>query len=382
MTAAAFNAKGYAQQATGAPPPAPPKFLSTAGFMEGFKLPSYVIDGILLRGNLYSLTAPTGHGKTAVGMCLAFMKATGVGALNGGKVERGKVVYLAAENPDDIRMRVLLMTDRLGLDPNALPIEWVAGAFDLDVGLEEARQRASEAELIIVDTGAAFALQSGTQDENDNAGQLRFAKQLRAFTELECRPGVLTLMHPVKHASCREHCLPRGGGSFIAEVDGNLSLWADGDRTITELHWTGKIRGPDFDAISFVVERGTCAALTDAKGRQLQSVWAYPADRFTVEQTEERQRTDEDNLLMAMKLASGASIAALCEYLGWIGGTGRPQKSRAAGVLDRLAKERLVEKSRGHWALTAKGEKELKRDQPASPPHPAAGMLRNICSVA
>ena len=181
-------------------------------------------------------------------------------------------------------------------------------------------------------------------------------------------------MHPIKHAASKEQLLPRGGGSFIAEVDGNLTLWADGG--VAELHWTGKIRGPDFEPIPFVLESGSCPALVDAKGRELPSVWAYPADRSTVEWVAERQETDQDNVMMALKLNPGASVAQLCEYLGWKGATGQPQKSHAHNVLKRLETERLVEKALGHWALTTKGSRALGRERQGGAPHPAAGAAR------
>jgi hypothetical protein len=43
--------------------------------------------------------------------------------------------------------------------------------------------------------------------------------------------------------------IPRGGGPFLAEVDGNLTA-----KPVTggvELHWQGKIRGPDFAPTHF-----------------------------------------------------------------------------------------------------------------------------------
>ena len=143
MAIAAFDPTAHAKLATAARAGPGPKFLNTAEFMAGFKLPGYVLDGVLLRGNLYSLTGKTGHDKSAVALALTFMLATGEGRLNGSEVERGKVVYLAAENPDDIRMRVLLMCARLGVSLDDLDVAWVAGAFDLQAGLEEAAKHAS-----------------------------------------------------------------------------------------------------------------------------------------------------------------------------------------------------------------------------------------------
>jgi hypothetical protein len=48
-----------------------PLILTAEQFIAGFTPPDYLIDGMMQRGYLYSLTARTGHGKTAVGMYLA-----------------------------------------------------------------------------------------------------------------------------------------------------------------------------------------------------------------------------------------------------------------------------------------------------------------------
>src|SRR5215204_2670174 len=90
--------------ATGQPAP----FILTAKqFIDGFIPPHYQIDGIMQRGYLYALTARTNHGKTAIAMYIAQCVARGV-AMHGRAVEQGSVLFLAGENPDDIRARFLV----------------------------------------------------------------------------------------------------------------------------------------------------------------------------------------------------------------------------------------------------------------------------------
>ena len=45
--------------------------LSSAEFVAGFTPPDYLIAGLLQRRFLYSLTSPTGGGKTAIAILLA-----------------------------------------------------------------------------------------------------------------------------------------------------------------------------------------------------------------------------------------------------------------------------------------------------------------------
>src|SRR5262249_16310434 len=92
--------------------PAPanlPAILSQKDFLAGYVAPDYILDGILQRRFIYSFTAVTGHGKTA----LALLLAQAVGSANpnatfgGHAAEKGRVIYFVGENPDDVRCRVI-----------------------------------------------------------------------------------------------------------------------------------------------------------------------------------------------------------------------------------------------------------------------------------
>src|SRR5262249_46939721 len=50
------------------PTPAPPLIQSSADFVAGFTPPDYLLDGVLQRGFIYSLTGRTGSGKTTVAL--------------------------------------------------------------------------------------------------------------------------------------------------------------------------------------------------------------------------------------------------------------------------------------------------------------------------
>jgi hypothetical protein len=61
-----------------------------------------------------------------------------------------------------------------------------------------------------------------------------YARQLRRFTTMPGGPTVLVNCHPVKNASS-DNLLPRGGGAFLAEVDGNLTCTRND--TVVSAHW-------------------------------------------------------------------------------------------------------------------------------------------------
>jgi RecA-family ATPase len=219
-------------------------------FLADFEPPDYLVDGLLQRHFLYSLTGATGSGKTAIATLLACL----VGHPQGGQkfgphaVEKGRVVYIAAENKTDVQMRFIALCAKLQVDADKLDILVIDNITDLakQYPAIEAEIRAfGPVDLTIVDT--APALFPG-DDENSNVQAGRYTRDIRELTELPGRPCVLALYHPIKRPTSADDLIPRGGGATIAEVDGNLSLWALNER-VSELHWRGKFRGPGFEPI-------------------------------------------------------------------------------------------------------------------------------------
>ena len=226
-------------------PPAPTRtghFLSTAEFLNTFTNPDYIVDGIIQRGRLISLTSPTGHGKTAVALYLGTMISIGRN-IGGIEVEKGEVLFLAGENPDDLCGRFHAAVQYYHVKPNDMNIAILPGNFpltpdDAEKLKQEINARENPTSVIFVDSAAAYF--SG-DDENHNVQAGAYARNLRVLTTCKGNPAVVILCHPIKAAS-RDTLLPRGGGAFLAEVDANLTLWSDAQGENTTLHWQGKIR--------------------------------------------------------------------------------------------------------------------------------------------
>ena len=97
---------------------------SAAEFVAGFRPPDYLVNGMIQRGYLYSLTARTGHGKTAVSMYLAQAIARG-SSVKDRFVRQGAVLILAGENPDDIRARYLVLAEAFHFAPGEAPVHFL-----------------------------------------------------------------------------------------------------------------------------------------------------------------------------------------------------------------------------------------------------------------
>jgi hypothetical protein len=324
-------------------------------FLDGFVPPDYLLDGILQRRFVYSLTAQTGHGKTALALLIARVVGGSDPKATVGKhgAEKGHVVYFAGENPDDLRMRVLgdehLHNDdeaRISFIPGTISIEAMRAKIEAEI------KRLGGVDLVIVDTSAAYF---NGKDELSNTEMGAHARLLRTLTTLPGGPCVLVLCHPVKHVTDPSQLLPRGGGAFLAEVDGNLTLWKH-DGVLLDLHHTDKLRGPGFEPISLRLETVTTTRLMDKKGRLIPTVRAVWISDSETERETEDARSDEDILLQAM-LVPGRSVAKLATACEWLTSKGEPHKSKVDRTMKRLSADKLVKKTRDTWMLTEAGKK-------------------------
>jgi hypothetical protein len=337
--------------------PATKLILSSAEFVAGFVPPDYLIDGLIQRRFVYSLTAPTGNGKTAIALLIAAHVALGRNIGDYG-VERGRVLYLAGENPDDVRMRWLAMAETMGFDVNAIDVHFRPGIFRLSE--LAARIEAEVAEiggvfLVIVDTSAAYF--EGDQ-ENDNVQMGAHARRMRHLVNLSGKPCVLVACHPVKNAG-PDNLQPRGGGAFIAEMDGNL-IATKADNVVT-LHWQGKFRGPDFAPVPFQLLTVRSERVKDSKGRIVPTIIAKPMSERERSAAEAATISNEDELLIAIAENQRASFATLAGALGWVSSKGTPNKAKVSRTSDRLKKDKFVKDERGVLLLTDKGRDEVKR---------------------
>jgi AAA domain/Bifunctional DNA primase/polymerase, N-terminal len=203
---------------------------SSTEFVKGFVPPDYLVDGLLQRRYCYALTARTGDGKTALALLLAACVDQGI-PFGGHPTERGRVLFFAGENPDDIRARWIAMSVAMNFDIDKSNVHFIPGAFKISgliVRITKEVQALGGVSLIIVDTSAAFY--EGAE-ENDNVQQGAHARRLRGLVNLSGGPCVIVNCHPVKNAS-DDNLNPRGGGAFVAEIDGNLTALRD-DTAVT-----------------------------------------------------------------------------------------------------------------------------------------------------
>lgn len=195
----------------------------------------WLVDELIPAEGLVALIGSPGAGKTFLALDLAAHIAAGRPWF-GRKTSTGLVVYVAAEDPHGLRLRLAALRDAGGF-PAELPLALLAGDFDLrkpgDIQrladhLREATAAASATApmaLVVIDT---LSRTFGEGDENtaDMAGYVRQLGQLQS--DLAC--SVMVLHHPPKNAAGRS---PRGHSSLPAACDTVLSISGRAQRRIT-----------------------------------------------------------------------------------------------------------------------------------------------------
>ena len=143
----------------------------------------YTIDGIVGRRRIYSLTGPTNAGKTTWCTMAALAVATGRSEILNLGVEKGRVLYLAIENPDDTISRFAIV-QRFYRIPNStlrnqlFIVKIKATPESVFMALKKLAKSGRFA-LVIVDTPAAFF---DGKDMNDNVEGGNFIRRLRHLT--------------------------------------------------------------------------------------------------------------------------------------------------------------------------------------------------------
>lgn len=285
--------------------PDPPAALvqSFDQFIGARKPVVWAVQNMIQRGYIYSLTARWGHGKTAVTLPLGMHVAHGM-PWAGFKVEQTRVLYLAGENPDDVRLRAVQAAQVFGMDPEVLAenMFFTTRALNLTAAEQAAvlvdQVAALGIGLCFVDTGVAH---SAMEEENSNAEMHDLAVALRRLSDGLAGAAVICLMHPPK-ASSRDTLTTRGGGAFAGEIDGELLLWQDGVTKQVELFHGTKLRGPGFKPVFFELQRHEMD-MADNFGDLVQTVVAVPVGEGSAGPRAARETPAQHKALDTLMLA-------------------------------------------------------------------------------
>lgn len=309
--------------------------------------PIYVLQQLIQKNHLYTLTARNNSGKTTWIVAVTRSVASGepLGTLQSIK---GRVLILSGENSADtnLKFRYLSEVEKVNLDN----IDVLEMAFELKNGGVERlmAELMSEYALVIVDSLQAYF---GGGDFNSNADQLAHLQACRKLTQLRGNPAVIVLAHPTKSAEILE---PYGGGSLMNEVDGNLTLKLDGD--VVTLHHT-KLRQSPFMPIHFQLNIVEMPNFEDNFGKQATTTLLTPLDSDLASVI----RNDNGKLsfqILDLLLKRNLSKAELSKAI--FGDDEVKHTSKIYRLIGDLRSKKFLTDS-GDFELTAKGKSELKK---------------------
>ena len=112
--------------------------------------------------------------------------------IGGIDVAQGSVIFLAGENPDDLRCRLYAACQAYGLKADELPIFVLPNNFPMTPEAVELVKQQIDAlicypVLIVIDTAAAYF---PGDDDNLNVPMGAYARSLRALTACQNKPAV------------------------------------------------------------------------------------------------------------------------------------------------------------------------------------------------
>jgi archaellum biogenesis ATPase FlaH len=326
----------------------------------------YTIDGVVCRGRIYTLTGPTNAGKTTWCTMAALAVATGRSEILNLGVEKGRVLYLAIENPDDTISRFAIAQRYYRISDTMLKDElFIVKSRATPEGVLTELEKLAESgrfALVIVDTLAAFF---DGKDMNDNVEGGNFIRRLRHLTTVLGKPAVVVPAHPTKGADSRK-LSPYGGGAIINEVDGNLTLWRKDDLVCT-LHWQTKFRGPDFSPVLFRFGNFRCDEVVDSKGHRVSMPILLPVPRKAAPpRSSPKKRLHRSARSGAMAPDAKLLRAMIADPTGtqadWARGT-CVAKSNVNRRLSRLQSSGLVGGSGGRWRVTDEGKRTVRAER-------------------
>lgn len=245
--------------------------------LERVTAPFFLLQGVLPRGHLVGMLGHPNSGKTAAALDLVLRIGSGK-ALGMRAVARQRVVYVGAENPEEVLLRIKLWCLENDVAPDALDgwfelIDQPVNFGDPEVCKDFLRKygdtQGGPLGVVVIDT---FSANFFGEDENAAQDVMAWITCVRGEIMRPTGCTVLVLHHPPKGSSDLHNW--RGSGSAKGAID---STWAvansDGTVTLTQ----GKKRSRPFPDLYWKLKTVAVPGLVDNFGEPVTAVVAVPA---------------------------------------------------------------------------------------------------------
>lgn len=300
--------------------PGPLRLFSTKELLE-LPPPTWLVDGTLPTGALVGLYGPPASTKSFIAIDLAMCVATGI-PWHGREVQRGYVLYVAAEGGPGISKRVRAWLTHHGLQPHDVEIAWLIESMMMYGGsadLETVRRRLDlEIDrspcLIIVDTLARCF----DGDENQQEDMGRFVAGIDHLRQEY--DATVVAVHHTRLDGDRE----RGNTAFRGAADTMVSVKREQHHI--EMACDKQKDAEHFEPIGFrlqlVEEADSCVMICT-----------------------DRPKSEEKTEQILQYLVNGP-----LSYSDWLGATGLPKTTFKRYVVGLREKGKII-KENNDWAL-------------------------------
>lgn len=322
-------------------------------FLSDLKPLEYLIDGLLPMGVTYSLTGHAGHGKTTLALQFAISVASGT-TFGERETGKGRVLILAGENPYNVKWQYAAALAARGVQPQDMDIHFVQGRFSIAQWADVLRAKMEampDLKLVIVDSLQAFF--EGDND-NDNTQMVEMAHKLRDLCETTRRPAILIIAHPAGKVPAKDNLVPRGGGAFLNEIDGNLTVWSQ-DASQQTLHHSQKFRGAGFDPMEWVMQVHEFSHLTDIHGTPLKLPVSRPETNI---ERSNREVTNDAFLRRYLETVQDGSPLSVREAANQF----MVSRYRVEQLIKTARDEKLIRRHAKTYVLTQGGSDFLEAD--------------------
>ncbi|PPC86686.1 MAG: hypothetical protein CTY31_12560 [Hyphomicrobium sp.] len=192
----------------------PLEFFVRVGDQRAFAPRSELVAGLIGRGDVILLTAGPGGGKSVLACRLAASVAKGENFL-GHHVERGRVLYAAAERASSInaRLQALDCTRDDAIILTTRPFDLIKSADEI----ARAATKFGGTDLLVIDTLHAS---TGSLDENSSRDSAAVRSALRTIRDAHPQVAILLLHHLTKNGAGSA----RGSSAVVADADCELRI--------------------------------------------------------------------------------------------------------------------------------------------------------------
>ena len=354
-----------------APSAPPPMLLNPEELYSNLKPQDMLIEGILDSGAVVIVAGDSNSGKTTVTQYLALQVAMGQ-PFGTHRTRAGRVLWIAGEDMDNAKYRVVAMCEEYGIDPRSIGDQMLLlpqpvavlhpeSMEALRVGVEQRCGEGAELALVVIDSKS---VNWGGTDENSNDENAQFILAVRKhLIDPFGKPAVLITHHLTKQKE-KEARSSRGGSALINNADHEWRFEMNQEAHLSAMLPGSKVRIERWAEQRFLIKtvelpKTKFPHLLNNFGEMPRVSIAEPVNQYNRSMKQLQLDADLRAVLMSMerlrlsgKPCGQSHVAA---DLNWADGKGAADYRKVKRILDRAVEQKLALREGKEYALTPAG---------------------------